>query len=814
MTTTMTPEPNAPSSGRRAGATWVAATGVFLLLAAAAVFVATRWNDIPQAAKLAVLVGITGACVLAGDRLRATLPSTGNALYHLGAFLIPIDIAALGVRAHLEWPELLLFDSVVTTAALTLLAWRSESVVLAAGASASVIAIAAGVGAVTGVPAPLVLVALAAVATWFAVTERHAFVWAIVAGVAPIVTLALQDIVTGRGVAQQLGVLAVHPWYASAATGALAAFVIVRGARRRGEPALALFALAALAAHGIAAWDATTVPEVVQILMVPSIFLAVELTALAARRDAFWAQPAARLGQVVELPAALMTLYATGIGLLAVVTFEIQSDARVAVAAGLAALAWLVAGVRRDPRDRSLVASIVEGPQWSSATAGSVAMVSTAVVAATMHPVAVAITALGLALVVLAGTQRLRSLIAFLACGYATVAGTGDHRFTLVLGAIAASVAAVGIVRSCVTEDVVLGLVTGLATGGLGELVGAEHAPRLFAALLWVSTCWLLAYACDTREQGSGDVARLAAVMSLLVSVPWSGVDALVPTVFLLLALVGDGVTRNRQELLVAAVAPLLAIEFVLADLAGLDIASTGLALTLAASVWLGVAALAREPWRRPLLVAGGASVVAGLIAASASPDTFGPALFVAGGIAVAYGLLLDVVPVVHIGALAATLGAWTTFAAHDLQYAELYAAPVALHLLGTGFAARRKTEHRPNSWVAYAPGLALLTAAAFVERLGGGSANHSLIAGAIAVIAVILGGTYRLAAPLVVGTATLVLVVGREAFASTAGIPTWAWLAAGGVTLIGAAVSMERHDVGPVEAGRRVVDVFAAHFE
>ncbi len=72
------------NGGRRTGATWVAATGAFLLLAAATMFVATRWDQIPDAAKLAALVGVTGACALIGDRLRRTLPATGNALFHLG----------------------------------------------------------------------------------------------------------------------------------------------------------------------------------------------------------------------------------------------------------------------------------------------------------------------------------------------------------------------------------------------------------------------------------------------------------------------------------------------------------------------------------------------------------------------------------------------------------------------------------------------------------------------------------------------------------------------------------------------------------
>ncbi len=46
----------------------------------------------------------------------------------------------------------------------------------------------------------------------------------------------------------------------------------------------------------------------------------------------------------------------------------------------------------------------------------------------------------------------------------------------------------------------------------------------------------------------------------------------------------------------------------------------------------------------------------------------------------------------------------------------------------------------------------------------------------------------------------------------------TWvwmaAWLAAGGIVLIGAAVAMERNDVSPIEAGRRVVDVIGTNFD
>jgi hypothetical protein len=38
-------------------------------------------------------------------------------------------------------------------------------------------------------------------------------------------------------------------------------------------------------------------------------------------------------------------------------------------------------------------------------------------------------------------------------------------------------------------------------------------------------------------------------------------------------------------------------------------------------------------------------------------------------------------------------------------------------------------------------------------------------------------------------------------------------WLAAGGASLLAAAVAMERHGVGPVESGRRLVDVVNERF-
>jgi len=146
----------------------------------------------------------------------------------------------------------------------------------------------------------------------------------------------------------------------------------------------------------------------------------------------------------------------------------------------------------------------------------------------------------------------------------------------------------------------------------------------------------------------------------------------------------------------------------------------------------------------------------------------------------------------------------------------ELYVAPVAVHLLIAGAILRAANAgvRRPSSWIAYGPAIAMLAGSALAERIAGGSAWHSVFAGAVGVAAVATGGWRRSAAPLLLGTATLIAVVLRETLDSSAGVPTWAWLAAGGTALIVAAIAMERTDVSPIEAGRRVVDVLSANFD
>ncbi|MBA2624313.1 MAG: hypothetical protein H0U89_01705, partial [Acidimicrobiia bacterium] len=149
---------------------------------------------------------------------------------------------------------------------------------------------------------------------------------------------------------------------------------------------------------------------------------------------------------------------------------------------------------------------------------------------------------------------------------------------------------------------------------------------------------------------------------------------------------------------------------------------------------------------------------------------------------------------------------------AAEVVSSEAYLAPVAALLVMAGARARRRAV-APSSWSAYGPAVVLLGGSALLERLVSGDAGHALVAGTVGVVAVAVGGTRRLVGPLVLGTAVLVTVTVTETLAWTAGVPTWAWLAAAGSVLLGTGVALERAGTSPLEAGQKVADVLAARF-
>jgi hypothetical protein len=69
------------------------------------------------------------------------------------------------------------------------------------------------------------------------------------------------------------------------------------------------------------------------------------------------------------------------------------------------------------------------------------------------------------------------------------------------------------------------------------------------------------------------------------------------------------------------------------------------------------------------------------------------------------------------------------------------------------------------------------------------------------------------LAGPLLVGTGLVVAVTVHETLGVTAELPTWVWLAGAGALLLAAGIAMERRATGPVETGKRLVDLVREQF-
>ncbi len=550
--------PTPPADRSRAGATWVTATGAFLLLVAAAVFVAVQWDHIPDGLKLAVLGTLTGGFLLAGRRLRPVLPATAGVLYHLGAFLLPVTSAAVVVTVDVGWPTILLIEGLVASVGFAVLNRVERSVVLDWATVAGVVVLAAGIGATTPVPAPLALVGFAGVAEW---RRRHgaAIAWAMVAGLGPVITAAAHLLLTGGllradhgpssnvlGVLDRLGLtrtgVASHSATAqlgsvgvqvvAAVVGLGAGAVLARNASRRRSLELVVVAgLSVLVGLGNG-WSSLGVSGPTDLVGVAGLFLLIELGAWATAGDDFWARPARVVAAAVEVLMAVVTTVGALAGLVVVAASDptttssltaargssiarwLAPDAVVPVilvATALAVVAWLVADLRRRTPDRTPPGiALLVGGGWLPATIAASATALAGLALATSSALVVGVAAVAIAaLLVLSGRPGGHALAVILAVPAPFL--IGDRPVLVVATAAAATVilAAAAVVRSRVVRDELEGqsvwLLAGAACLPVASAIGAgsarfsptETTPATIAALLSVAVLWIGALVLD-----------------------------------------------------------------------------------------------------------------------------------------------------------------------------------------------------------------------------------------------------------------------------------------------------------------------------
>jgi hypothetical protein len=244
----------------------------------------------------------------------------------------------------------------------------------------------------------------------------------------------------------------------------------------------------------------------------------------------------------------------------------------------------------------------------------------------------------------------------------------------------------------------------------------------------------------------------------------------------------------------------------------GVPVEWTGFALCVCAVAWCGLAAVVDGRWRLPFVVAAGAGLFFGTGLAWSRPEALSDCLLVAGALGIVAGVVTRETPMGHVGGAVLTGGVWGHLVLAGVTVSEPYLIPVAGQMLIAGWQLRR--TYALSSWVAYVPAIALVGGAAFLERARDGAGEHALVAGAVGIAAVAIGGWRRLSGPMVAGTALVGLLCLRESLWALAGVPTWAWLGLGGAVLLAIAIVLERTDASPAEAGRRVVEVLAERFD
>lgn len=912
-------------NGSSVGARWTSGLGAFLLVAAAATFTAVRWDEISDEAKFGALVGFTIACLAADNRLRARLPITSAALFHIGILLVPIDVAAVGVWRGWLWPDMLLAQGLAITIACGGALYSRQSVVLGWGTWLGVVLLTGGMGATLNAPAGLLLAVTALVAavvglqvensaeptpstantpdgddvdiasmtgeaaaspgTFSRAALRSSAGWATFAGLATPLAAAEGAGLPAAGVLYDLGVASARPHPTAAATGAVAATALFIVAHRRRSLPLAFTGMASLATGVATTWIGLSPgPEALAVALA-TVLLLLQMTAWVLRRDGFWATPTSLVASVAEVVAGFAS-GAAAVFLLAT-PFITPASPTTGFAAALVALAWVVAALRRPRAHPRTIWPWTDTPADATAIAPMAAAITAGAGVALMtgsHPAtAFALAVLGpLTMAVsptaLPGSAVNRVLAASLSAWAPVVMYDEPVVASLlaIAGAGAIATAAVDTARysgrqgfNRITE--MLGLLS-LAPLVAGSLILVGHDQIVLATGGAVVTLWLLAALLDhavvspappkprtrpaagwgwTGTWGSpgtagagagarpgiagasvavsgpmsqplplGMIPRFAALMPL-AAIPaapgaFTPAEALALSgVFAVLALL-DAVRRDEPLLLVGAgcALPIALVSLVL--LGEGTFAEAGILVTLSGVVWLGIAGGLPDRWAKPAAGCAGLAAAVGHLMSAEESWALDTNLLITGGALALAGAVLQRLEIVAVGVTIASIGLWRLLVAADVTASEPYLAPIALALLVAGWQARRPswTSRPASSWVAYAPGIALLGGAAVVERFVEGSAAwHAVLAGAIGVGAVMAGAVWRQAGPLITGTVIVVALTAHETLGVAAAVPTWAWLALGGMALLVTGFVMERRGTGPLDTGRRLVDLVSERF-
>ena len=791
--------PTEPGRANRPVAAWLAIAGSSLLLVAAIVVVASRWQQIPQSLRFTGLLTALVLIAALAEQIRRSAPTTARVVAHLvPAIAVTVGIAA-GATATQPWPVCIVIGGLLGAVTTEVQKRRWASPRMAIIAATGVILAACGVAAETGVPATLIAAGSACALMLFG-RKLEAMTMACAVGASSVLA-TLTTLKFGDGTMARIGAAGAAVAWSAPIAGLVAAGVLGAVAHRQRSM---VWAGAAVACGGLNIVTGLAVGRAAPSLwacVIPSLVIAVEVGAEAA--TGVWRDITARASRHIARPAAyLASTFAVVVIAFWSVQFAELSSWSLPLA--LSALATAAIGARR-----------LLSTAWVADTAIAASIgCSVASVAALALP-SLAVSGMAIGGLVFCFRMRRPTLLTASLVSFAYLAVTllqrtpGPPRWAmataidlvLTIGgsllcvatqlratngknyATLGVIAATGAVAALVAPDCRLSIATG-AVAIVGSYV-ITRRPQLETVVAAMTAASALLQLDDLRWPAAAAVALSGGVALVGRRSPWLRAAAGVQFVAAAwLAVRVAGATPNALAgwMIVIGIV-LTGIAFSTPRLTELDAA--GLAATSFAALSLTNGAV------HPALV----SLV--LIVASAQGLAYGVAQrrsnLTAASIAVGGVSLVSLW--FTTGANAAVQ---SSLARYEFTGADLAALTAGAAMLLVGVGIRR--WQRVSTWLAYGPGLALLSA--WVSAVDTGRhADWSAMAGLlIGITAIAVGGWKRMAAPLVIGTALLTTTVVIASGSQLASLPGWSWLVVGGVALLGLAASIERRSKGDVD--------------
>jgi hypothetical protein len=791
------PDPGEPPSTHPVAAAWLAIAGASLLLVASVVVVASRWQLIPQTLRFTGLLTATVLIAALAEQIRRAAPTTAVVIAHLvPGIAITVGIAA-GATAAQPWPMCILIGGLLGAAATEVEKRRWASPRMAIIGAIGAILAGCGIAAQAVVPASL-LVAGAALVALLCRRRIEATTMALAVGASPLLA-TLTTVKFGEGTMARIGAAGPVVAWSAPLAGLVAAVVLGIVAQRERSLPWAGAAVASAVLNTLAGLAVGHAPPSLWACLIPVLVIAVELAADSS--TGVWRDLSRQASRYVALPFAYATLALAPLAIPVVIVVRALGGEKDlvewSIPLALAAMATAVVGVTRlrtnpDGADRAIAAAI------------GCSVISVAAVGASWLAVAgVAVAGLVLAALVRRPTLTTASVVsgAYLAvalCGRTDATSHWSVSTAINLGlTIVGGLLCVAVVLRGPANRLVWPLTVVVADG----LLAASVVPdlRLFSAVVAVAAVG--SYCIYCRPQLATPIAALTAATSLaqVDDLRWSAVAALLISGAVAL------ICRRSPWLPLAATTQFVAAGWVAVQVAGGTPSSVVGWMIVAAIVLTGIAfTTPRVTGLDTAGVAATALACLSSLAPGVHPALISLMVIVGSAQGFAYGIAQRrttlatgsaVCGSLALASLWFTTGANATvlsrLARYDFTGADLAALAAGAAMLFVGLGLRR--WQGVSSWLAYGPGLALVTSWLTAVQTQRGADWATMCGILIGILAMAIGGWRRLTAPLVIGSALLIATIVIASGSQLASLPGWSWLVLGGIALLGLAAAIER---------------------